>query len=150
MFDAIAENAGFIFIALAVMWIFQFGMAYLQMRRFYGRLKEVRKSGLTAVGQGGGQYKGRSYAVLTVNDDSQIVHAEQFKGWTVFARLRPVPEFIGMSLQELLDKEDSLPTTPKLRTAFGNAARDLLEARQGAELERAVDGEHTPSTLELA
>lgn len=131
MFDVIAENVSFIIIALVVMWIAQFGMAYWQMKRFYGRLKIVRKGGLTAVGQGGGQYKGRAYAVLTIDDDNIIVHAEQFKGWTVFAKLRPVPEFIGMSLQQLLDTEDTLPTTPKLRLAFGNAGRDLLAARQG-------------------
>ncbi|MCA9916475.1 MAG: hypothetical protein KC445_00915 [Anaerolineales bacterium] len=135
MFDVIAQNAVFIFIALVVMWIAQFGMAYLQMKRFYGRLKVVRKGGLTAVGQGGGQYKGRAYAVLTIDDDNKIVHAEQFKGWTVFAKLRPVPEFIGMPLEELLANEDSLPTTPKLRIAFGNAGRDLLAARQGKENE---------------
>lgn len=148
MFDVIAENAVFIFVALVVMWIAQFGMAYWQMKRFYGRLKIVRKGGLTAVGQGGGQYKGRAYAVLTIDDANKIVHAEQFKGWTVFARLRPVPELIGMSLQELLNNEDSLPTTPKLRLAFGNAGRDLLAARQGKESES--EAAPTAPQLELA
>ncbi|GJM39792.1 MAG: hypothetical protein DHS20C20_00740 [Ardenticatenaceae bacterium] len=145
MFDVIAENAVFIILALVVMWIVQFGMAYLQMKRFYGRLKVVRKGGLTAVGQGGGQYRGRAYAVLTIDDNNIIVHAEQFKGWTVFARLRPMPEIIGMSLQELLDNEDSLPTTAKLQHALGNAGRDLLAARQGKESE----SEATPVTPQL-
>ena len=148
MFDAIAANASFIIIALVVMWIFQFGMAYLQMRRFYGRLKVVRQGGLTAVGQGGGQYKGRAYAVLTIDDGNIIIHAEQFAGWTVFARLRPLPDLIGMTLQELLDNEDNLPTTRKLQLAFGNAGRDLLAARQGKDSE--AEAELTTHTLEPA
>lgn len=127
--DVIFNNAGVIFLVVGVLWIAQFGAAYLQMRRFYTRLKEVRRGGLTAVGLGGGQYKGRSYAVLTVNSFGTIVHAEKFDGWTVFARLQPVPELLGMSLEEILAHPEQLPVSAKLQTAFHNAARDIQKAR---------------------
>lgn len=127
--DAIFDNVGVIFLVVGVLWIVQFGAAYWQMRRFYTRLKEVRRGGLTAVGLGGGQYKGRSYAVLTVNSFGTIVHAEKFDGWTVFARLQPVPEMLGMSLEELLTHPEQLPVPAKLQTAFHNAARDIQKAR---------------------
>ncbi len=127
--DVIFDNAGVIFLVVGVLWIVQFGAAYWQMRRFYSRLKEVRRGGLTAVGLGGGQYKGRSYAVLTVNTFGTIVHAEMFDGWTVFARLKPVPQMLGMQLEEILAHPEQLPVSQKLQTAFHNAARDIQKAR---------------------
>lgn len=130
MFDVIAENAGIILLGLVVMWFIQFGLAYGQMRRFYGRLVELRRDGLTAVGLHGGRFKGRTYAVLTVDENGKIIHAEKFSGWTVFAKLQPVSELRGMSLSELLEQEGQLPVPARLRLAFGNAARDLQAARE--------------------
>jgi len=129
MFEVIAKSPGILFLTLAGLRIIQFGLAYWQMRRFYQRMSTLRKSGLTAVGLSGNRYKGRLYVVLTVDEDDRVIHAEQFSGWTVFAQLRPVPELTGLSLQELLTNESSLPVSKKLRNAFGNAARDLQAAR---------------------
>lgn len=131
MFALIAENAGVIFTFLIVLWIAQFGMAYLQMKRFYARLKEVRRGGLTAVGLAGTKYSGRAYAVLTVDDAGEVVAAEQFSGWTVFARLRPVPAICGMSVADVLHKSSGLPVSKPLQDAFRNAARDIQESRAG-------------------
>lgn len=130
MFDVIVENGGTIVVGLIIFWLAQFGAAYWQMRRFYGRMIELRKNGLTAVGLSGDRYKGRSYAVLTINEHDRIVHAEQFSGWTVFAKLRPVPALEGITLHDVLKDEAQLPVSQKLRTAFINAASDLQKARE--------------------
>ena len=130
MFDEITTHAGTILVLLVFMWIAQFGLAYWQMKRFYARLKTLRQGGLTAVGLGGDRYKGRNYAVLTIDQDNIIVHAEKFSGWTIFSQLRPVPDLVGLSLQDVLNNEATLPVSKKLQAAFGNAARDLLEARE--------------------
>ena len=127
--DMLTNNLGPIFLILGVLWLIQFGLAYRQMRHFYQRMITLRQSGLTAIGLAGNRYKGRAYAVLTIDEDDRIIYAEQFSGWTVFAQLRPMPQLIGMSLQELLNNEASLPISKKLRPAFGNAARDLQAAR---------------------
>lgn len=127
--SVIINNPGLIFLILGVLWVIQFGLAYWQMRRFYQKMTTLRKSGLTAVGLSGNRYKGRFYAVLTVDEHDQIVHAEQFSGWTVFAQLKPIPQLIGMSLPELLNDEANLPIPKRLRPAFANAARDLQAAR---------------------
>lgn len=127
--DTITNNPGSLFLILGVLWVIQFGLAYWQMRRFYQRLITLRRSGLTAVGLSGNRYKGRSYAVLTIDEEGRIIHAEQFSGWTIFAQLRPMPQLIGMSLQELLNNEANLSISKKLRSAFANAARDLQAAR---------------------
>ena len=128
--NVIADNFPNILFGLVVMWLLQFGLAFWQMRRFYGRLITLRRAGLTAVGLSGNRYKGRSYAVLTINDDNQIIHAEEFSGWTIFSGLKPVPELIGMSTDEVLAQSATLPVGKKLQIAFANAARDLQSARQ--------------------
>ena len=128
MFDVIGENIVVIFVLLVVMWMLQFGFTYVQMQKFYKRLKIIRQDGLTAVGMEGGRYKGRAYGVLTVGKDNKVIHAEKMSGWTNFAGLKPVPELVGMSLDEILDEERTLPIPKKLENAFRNAARDIMEA----------------------
>ena len=128
MFDVIGENLAVIFILLVIMWILQFGFTYLQMQKFYKRLKIIRQDGVTAIGMEGGRYKGRAYGVLTVGKDNKIIHAEKMSGWTNFAGLKPVPELVGMTLDEIMDEERTLPVSKKLQSAFRNAARDILEA----------------------
>jgi DNA-binding transcriptional regulator of glucitol operon len=128
MFDVIGENIAVIFILLVIMWMMQFGFTYIQMQKFYKRLKIIRQDGLTAVGMEGGRYKGRAYGVLTVGKDNTVIHAEKMSGWTNFAGLRPVPELVGMTLDEILDEERTLPVSQKLQGAFRNAANDILNA----------------------
>lgn len=132
----VADNFTWLLFGLVVMWLFQFGLAYLQMRRFYGRLVILRRNGLTAVGMCGNQYKGRAYAVLTINDHNQVINAEKFAGWTVFANLKPVPALVGLPLDEILDGDTNLPVSKKLRTAFVNAAKDLKAAREKESSEK--------------
>lgn len=132
--DTITNNFGLLFLILGALWLIQFGLAYWQMRRFYQRMITLRQSGLTAIGLSGNRYKGRAYAVLTIDEDDRIIHAEQFSGWTVFAQLKPMPQLIGMSLQELLNNEAHLPISKKLRPAFANAARDLQAARDKGKI----------------
>jgi DNA-binding transcriptional regulator of glucitol operon len=128
--DTITNNPGLFFLILGVLWLIQFGLAYWQMHRFYQRIFTLRRSGLTAVGLNGNRYRGRTYAVLTIDKDDRIIHAEQFSGWTVLAQLKPVSELVGLTLDELLAKQTTLPVGKKFQVAFANAARDLQAARQ--------------------
>ena len=131
MFDVIGENLGVIFVLLVVMWALQFGLTYLQMKKYTKRLKIIRQAGLTAVGMSGSKYKGRTYGILTVDDNNQIIHAEKMSGLTTFSNLRPVPDLVGMTIEQILDEENDLPISNKLQLAFRNSAKDLLDAREG-------------------
>ncbi len=133
MFDEVAANAGTIIVLLVIMWLAQFGLVYWQMKRLNKRLKILRKGGLTAIGVSGNQFKGRAYAFLTIDEDNNVVYAEQFSGWTVWSQLRPVQGIVGMSLQDILDNAEALPVSKKLQVAFGNAARDLQAARESPQ-----------------
>lgn len=140
MFDLLSENIGVIALLLLVMWALQFGFTYIQMRRFYGRLKVVRQAGLTAVGKGGGQYRGRVYGVLTIDDSKKVIHAEKMSGWSNFSGLTPVPELIGLSLSDILDETRELPVSRKLSDAFRDAAAYLLDAKKKQTLPEADPG----------
>jgi len=128
MFDVFSENIGLILLLLLLMWGLQFGLAYIQMRRFYARLKIVRKAGLTAVGMGGSRYRGRAYGVLTIDENKNVIHAEKMSGWSNFSGLKPVTELEGMSLLDILDTQQELPLPQKLSDAFRNAAAYLRDA----------------------
>lgn len=128
MFEFLQNNLGVLLGLLLLMWIVQFGFTYVQMQRFYARLKVIRKDGITAVGMGGGQYRGRAYGVLTVDGDLNVIHAEKLAGWSNFSGLRTVPELIGMNLKDIRDEERELPVSKKLQEAFRNAAKDIQEA----------------------
>ena len=131
MFDVIGENLGVLFVLLVVMWVLQFGLTYLQMKKYTARLKIIRQDGLTAVGMSGSKYKGRTYGILTVDEEDQIIHAEKMSGWTNFSNLRPVPTLVGMTLGQILDEEKEFQISDKLLLAFRNAANDLIEAKEG-------------------
>ena len=130
MLDVIGENLGVIFVMLVIMWSLQFGLTYLQMKKYTKRLKVIRQDGLTSVGMTGGKYKGRTYGILTVDENNQVIHAEKMAGWTNFSNLRPVPDLVGLNLDQILDENLELPISNKLRLAFRTAANDLLDARE--------------------
>lgn len=130
MLDFLSENIAVLGVALLLMWGLQFAFTYIQMRKFYARLKVVRQAGLTAVGKGGGQYRGRVYGVLTVNNAKQVIHAEKMSGWSNFSGLKSVPELIGLSLHDIVDETKPLPVSQKLSDAFRDAAAYLLDAEK--------------------
>lgn len=130
MFDVIGDNLGVLFSLLVIMWALQFGLTYFQMRKYTKRLKVIRQDGLTSVGMSGGKYKGRTYGILTVDENNKVIHAEKMAGWTNFSNLRTVPDLVGLTLDQILDEELELPIKNKLLLAFRTAANDLLEARK--------------------
>lgn len=140
MLDYLSENMGVVALLLLVMWGLQFAFTYIQMRKFYARLKVVRQAGLTAVGKGGGQYRGRVYGVLTIDDNKKVIHAEKMSGWSNFSGLSPVPELVGLTLGDILDETRELPVSRKLSDAFRDAAAYLLDAKKKQTLPEADPG----------
>ena len=107
-----------------------------QARRMVATMKALFQHGTLAVGMSGSIYRGKVYAFLVADDQGTIVKAQQLKGWTVFARPRPVEVLIGLSLSDLLVESPQIQgVSQKAMQAFGMAARtlmDRLEERQAA------------------
>ena len=118
-------NYSIVIIALALGLAFQLLLTGWQTKRFFSRLKEIRKSGLTSIGLEGGMWTGKTYAVLVIDDDKKILHAEKMAGMTIFAKLVPVPVLEGLHYADILDETRTFPLRKKLMKAFRNAAKEL-------------------------
>jgi len=131
-----------VILGLALAWSIQYILAFWQMRRYYRRLSQLRRDGLVWVGMAGSAWKRRQYAVIVVDQNEHILHAEQLSGWTVLASLKPIPGLIGRPIRDLLDDEIRLPVSNKLLLAL----RDALKHRR-AHAEAAVKSQDGQGAL---
>ncbi len=84
-------------------WLLQLALAYRQARSFYRRTSSLRKLGRCATGLSSGKYRGRVYVVLVAHPVTHlIIKAEQLRGLTVFASMKPIPQLEGYALEALL------------------------------------------------
>ncbi|MBX5451635.1 transcriptional regulator GutM [Thermogemmatispora sp.] len=120
-------------LAALVAWCLQLALAYGQARRFYRDVSRLRRLGRCATAMAGGRYRGRTYVVLVAHPEQRTILAARYlSGWTVFARLRPLPQLEGRPLDELLSAQQ-LSTTglaPRLVEAINIAAGTLHERFQ--------------------
>lgn len=141
------ENGWILIVGLALTWMLQLGLTYLQMKRYYGRIAALRRQGLVSVGKAGSAWRGRVYAVVVVGPDRTVLQVEQLSGLTVLAALKPVPGLAGRSIDELADDAVQLPVSKKLREALKDAAAHLRAHEQKAEPQPEAESPSDPGTL---
>ena len=118
-------------IVALLLWLVQLALAYRQARLFYKRISSLRKRGLSATGLAGGRYRGRAYVVLVVHPRThKVIVAEVLRGLTVFARLKPVVQLEGRSLEELANPETPAieGISPKVQEATRMAAEAIQKS----------------------
>ncbi|MEW6504812.1 MAG: transcriptional regulator GutM [Chloroflexota bacterium] len=124
-------TATMIILGLAGAWLLQLFLSYFQLRRFYGRVSQLRKTGnLVSIGVAGSAWKRRQYAILVVDPQTDVIRqCEQLSGWTVLASLKPLHGLEGMTLEDLLDEEKPLPKhiNCKLALALRDAAKHIVD-----------------------
>lgn len=125
---------GFVFIGLAFAYGVQLYLTGLQAKRYFKRLKVLRKAGLTSVGMAGGKWSGRVYGVLVVDPEFKILHAEKMSGMTIFSGLRPVPELVGINVAELVQAGPQPGLKKKVQEAFQNAAKEFFKQEAQTEV----------------
>ncbi len=110
-------------------WLVQLALAYRQARLFYKRIRSLRKMGRCATGLSSGKYRGRVYVALVADPVTHtIIKAEQLRGLTVFAGMKPVPQLEGCALDALLSTP--APVLQGVKTSVIEAARSAAEAIQ--------------------
>lgn len=111
-------------------WLIQLGLSYRQAKLFSKRIRSLRQLGRCATGLSGGGYRGRVYVTLVVHPlTHRVLKAEQLRGLTVFASLKPVPQLEGHGLEELLLPDatvEGLP--PRVMEATRSAAETLQKS----------------------
>jgi glucitol operon activator protein len=120
-------NYTYIFLVLAASYALQLLLTAWQAKRYFRRVKELRKEGLLSVGLAGGKWSGRTYAVLVVDEAFNIIHAEKLSGMTIFSKLKTVEEFLGLNVRDVLDETKEFSVKKKLLTAFRNAAKAYFD-----------------------
>ncbi|MCL4395804.1 MAG: transcriptional regulator GutM [Chloroflexi bacterium] len=143
------STATTVIVSLAAAWIIQYYFAWWQMRRFYKRIADLRRTGLVSVGMSGSTWRRKQYAVLVVDKDHTITHVEELSGWTVMASLKPVAGLDGRPMSDLWDDDADLPVPPKLLLALKNAAayiKDKTIREADAEVETAQLSESATAT----
>lgn len=122
-----------LFALVVVAWILQLVLSTFQYRRYYGRLRELRKEGArTAVGMVGTNWKTKAYGVLVIDEKDVIVRAEKLSGWTVFANLKPVEEVLGLPI-EALEAEEPIAGVPKRIWLALQEAKTYLDEEEAKE-----------------
>ncbi len=116
-----------IFLGLAFAYGLQLLLTGWQAKRYYKRLKVLRKAGMTSVGMAGGKWSGRVYGVLVVDEDYKILHAEKMSGMTIFSGLKPIDSLVGLNAKDLLDENRMFSLKKKFVEAFRNAAREYFK-----------------------
>jgi DNA-binding transcriptional regulator of glucitol operon len=119
---------------LVAAWLLQIWMSAQQMRRFHATSQRLRRMGThMAVGVAGNMYRTKTYVALVIGTGRQVVAAERISGLTVFASSKPVPEVVGMSLDEVGRDDPPRGVSPKTWAALDHAAGFIRKKLFGGE-----------------
>ena len=87
---------------LAFAWLLQIMFSSWQMKRFHAKTQKLRRLGThTSIGMAGTTYKRKTYTVLVVDDNLRVTAAEKLSGVSVLAGSKPVPEMVGIHLDDI-------------------------------------------------
>lgn len=118
------DNAGSIFLALAIVWVLQLALSLLQTRRFHRKVSDLRRGNYaSAVGMSGSTWKRKVYGVLVVDETLTVQSGHELSGITVFADLKPVPGVVDVPLSRIEEDQPLDGVKPKIWAALQQAAR---------------------------
>lgn len=96
------QSTNFLFLILFVVMVLQALLTVMQARRYQKTLKQVLGTGLLGVGQRKGGVKSGEILILSYDRQTgRVVQCKSMRGYTIFARFKDIPEYIGLSLAEI-------------------------------------------------
>jgi DNA-binding transcriptional regulator of glucitol operon len=132
------SGIGKIFLLIAGMWLIQLGLAFRQAKKFEGSLKGLRKLGTVATGVGGRRYRGgRAFVSLAADEKGVVVAGLILSGFTIFSKAKPVNQFIGFSLDDVITGK---PVVADAKPKVVEAAKMAAEHIKG-HMQRSNEGE---------
>ncbi|MCD4533816.1 hypothetical protein LRP67_06955 [Nocardioides sp. cx-169] len=125
------STALWLLVAVVAGWLVQLYFTYQQSMAFNRRVRELRKSGTVTVGVAGKRYRGgRAFVALAVDDHRIVRDAISLRGFTTFARARPVPALFDVKVNHIQGDRDFPQLTRQEREAARQAVTLL---RQGVD-----------------
>lgn len=116
--------------AVVAGWATQAYLTYRQSVAFRLQTTGLRPLGAVTIGTGGRRYRGgRAFVALAVDDEGRVRGALVLRGWTTFARGRPLTAVVGQRTAKLAGTTEILGLDGATREASRQAATLLLQAR---------------------
>ncbi len=120
-------------VAVVAGWMVQLYASYQQSMAFNRSVQALRKDGAVTVGSGGRRYRGgRAFVALAVDDDDVVRNALTLRGFTTFARSRPLPVVLDLPASRLRGEGDVPGLSVAEREATRQAATLLAQSRARA------------------
>ncbi|AKG33661.1 transcriptional regulator GutM [Paenibacillus durus] len=124
---------GFIIIAMALSWLLQSVLGFLQIRHFNRHYTELRRIGRVAIGKKAGRFRAGTVVMLAIDSQGKILKAARIQGVTVFSRVRSLKGLEGKPLPKL--EEGDLAGFDKLtKGAIRDAISSYKIISNGGEL----------------
>ena len=123
------SNLAKLFILIGIMWLFQVWFAYKQAKIFQEDIRGLRKQGTMAIGMGGRRYRGgRAFVALTSDDSGIVKDGMVLKGFTIFAKSKPLSSYTGFSIEEIASGNRIVESEKqKVQEAAKSSAQHILE-----------------------
>ena len=131
-------------------WVIQLYFTYKQSMAFNHDVRRLRTSGKVSVGVSGKRYRGgRAFVAIAVDDFGIVRDAITLRGFTTFARSRPLPELFGLKVNQVKGTRDVPHISRQQREAARQAAELLKPGReQHPERRAGVAGPHAGHGVE--
>jgi DNA-binding transcriptional regulator of glucitol operon len=119
------------FLAIAVAMGLQLYFTALQSKAFMGKVMALRAKGSVAIGLGGRRYIGRrAYVALAMDGEGRVVEALRLRGITQFARAKPAPRLVGVTIKRLAG-DGPIPGIDAIDRAAARQAAQTLNTSGG-------------------
>jgi DNA-binding transcriptional regulator of glucitol operon len=123
------SNLGKLFILIGIMWLFQLWFAYKQSKIFQNDIRGLRAQGTMAIGMGGRRYRGgRAFVALTADENGVVKDGMVLKGFTIFARSKPLKTYTGFSINQIASGDLIVENEKKkVQEAAANSAQHIFD-----------------------
>lgn len=112
-----------IIMMIALAFVIQMGLGFLQMKHFSKAYVELRRMGKVAIGKNPGRIKAGTIVLFAVTDSGKIIKAKKMQGVTVLATVKDLPGFEDKNIKTLKD-EDMAHCNKLLKAAIWNGAEN--------------------------
>ena len=122
-----------IMIFIAVAFIFQMALGFLQIKHFSKAYAELRRIGKVAIGKKPGKIRSGTIVMFAVSNSGKILKAKRIQGVTVMAKVKDMPGFEDKNIRTLGGK-DLIQCNKLLKLAILDAVHNYKVIMSGGEV----------------
>jgi glucitol operon activator protein len=123
-------NIFMIMIVIAVAFLIQMGLGFLQIQHFSKAYAELRRIGKVAIGKKPGKIRSGTIVLFAVSNSGKILKAKKMQGVTVLATVNDLPGFEGKNIKTLKE-EDMAHCNKLLKSAILDAVQNYKTIMSG-------------------